>query len=85
VHQTEKTWRTLVRATRHDNAYIYAVLPGFDTHQEVAIPKDMIPQYALENIEAAIDEEGVYRFHVHCNIGAEDPNNLQFVAPWEVE
>lgn len=75
----------MVRATRYDNAYVYAVLPGFDVHQEVAIPKDMIPEYALTVIETEIDEEGVYRFHVHSNVGAENADDLKFVAPWEVE
>ena len=83
MNSTEKTWRTLVRATRYDNAYVYAVLPGFDAYQEIAIPKDMIPQYALTAIEKEIDESGIYRFNVHCNIGAENSKDLRFVAPWE--
>jgi hypothetical protein len=36
----------------------YAVLMGFDVHQEVAIPKDIIPEYALVVIETEVDETG---------------------------
>lgn len=85
MNPSEKEWRTLIRVIRHDEDNLYVILPCFDPHQEVVLPKADIPEYALNVIENEIDEKGVYRFHIQCNIGAENAEDLTFSAPWEID
>ena len=80
-----KSWRTLVRAERYDDNNLYVILPGWDVHQDVRISRKLIPEYVWIVIEREIEKNGVYRFHIQCNIDANDLSELRIEHPWELD
>jgi len=78
-------FRTLIRAIRYDDAFVYAIIPGWDIDHVISIPKNIIPEFALVVIETEIDIEGFYRFHARVNLNAQDESELNFSEPWEIE
>lgn len=77
---TEKMWRTLVRVTYINSAVenVWFIIPGWDVEEEVPIKKQNIPLKILKTMKIG------KRYHVKCNIGAENWRDLLFYFnSWE--
>lgn len=74
----DKMWRTLIRIYSKTGKYVWFIIPGWDTNQIVYCPSVAIPPAIFKGMEK--DK----RYHVGCNIGAKNQEDLCFDG-WESE
>ena len=73
---TEKMWRTLVRVKNVFLEFVVLIVPGFSVREEVHCNVNGIPPAIYKNMKPG------NRYHVGCNIGAQEKNSLCFDG-WE--
>lgn len=75
---SETMWRTLVRVQVRTLEGVFLIIPGVDVRNAVFCPKEAIPPAIFKRMKK--DK----RYHVGCNIGAGNVENLCFDG-WEAE
>jgi len=78
IHPTERMWRTLVRVRNVCRNAVVLYIPGRGYGETAVCPKAAIPPVIFNSMK-----DGA-RYHVECNIGAKDWNDLCFDR-WEPE
>jgi hypothetical protein len=84
INQYDRMWRTLVRVKRMSRNRLFndegvlLIIPARSASRSVFCPKQAIPPAIYKTMK----KDG--RYHVQCNIGAEDDIDLCFDG-WESE
>ena len=76
--QYDRMWRTLVRVYYVDSIGVDLIIPGRSASRSVLCPYQAIPPAIFKTMEPG------KRYHVECNIGAKDDDDLCF-DKWETK